>query len=366
MPDVVLFGATGYTGRLTADALARRGADFALAGRNQQKLEALSNRLGAPEIRSAQVGDVDGLARCLDDARVLVTSVGPFARLGDTAVEAALKAGVHYVDSTGEGAFIAAMIEKHDHEARARGIALAPALGFDEVPADVATTLAVEDLESADVTLTYALPTAASMGTRRTALGIIVSEGRWIKDGRPVTVRARERHRWAPMPPPLGVRASHSFPLSSGYVVPLHLSLRNFSTFVTTGKTARFASKVLLPLLRAAFVVPGARDVIEKAFAAGPEGPDEDARARSRWTVLAEARAGDKWRNVALAGTDPYGLTAETLAAGAMRMAESGFSGTGVIAPVEALGLDRAEKTLIDNGVTIDVYGAGSANTGEE
>jgi short subunit dehydrogenase-like uncharacterized protein len=170
MPDVLLFGATGYTGRMTARALADRGADFAIAGRSRAKLESLARATGGPEIRAAEVGDPDGLAEACSDVRVMITCVGPFLKLGLTAVEAALRAGCHYLDSTGEGPFIRDLIEHKDGQARRAGVAMAPAMGFDEVPADVAATLATQDLEPADLVLTYALPTHASRGTLRSRI----------------------------------------------------------------------------------------------------------------------------------------------------------------------------------------------------
>ena len=103
MPDIRLFGATGYTGRLTALALARRSASFAISGRSRAKLDAVARECGDPEVRLASVGDTGSLVSALDGTKVLLTCVGPFERLGHTAVEAALEAKVHYIDSTGEG-----------------------------------------------------------------------------------------------------------------------------------------------------------------------------------------------------------------------------------------------------------------------
>src|SRR5688500_1772647 len=144
MPDVLLFGATGYTGSLTAEALGRRGASFAVAGRSADKLEALAARTGATDARVAEVGDTDALTAALSDVKVMITCVGPFGQLGNTAAEAAIRAGVHYVDSTGEMSFIDRLVATYDERARAAGIVMAPAMGFDEVPADVAVTLATE------------------------------------------------------------------------------------------------------------------------------------------------------------------------------------------------------------------------------
>ena len=355
MPDILLFGATGYTGRLTAEALARKGASFAIAGRNKAKLYALADETEGPEVRIASVGDEDALVAALEDVKVLITCVGPFVELGDTAVEAALKAKVHYIDSTGEGPFVAKLIER-DAEARDAGIVMAPCMGFDEVPADVAATLAVEGMEKPELVLTFAVPQIASKGTIRSALQIMTSEGQWVRDGRPIMIRAGQERRWAPMPPPLGPKSAVAFPLAEGRLAPLHLDLDALSIYVTIGTLQRYGVEYGLPLMGRALDSSWGQWIRDKALQVLPEGPSQEQRQKSKWTILAEASAGKEWRNVALAGRDVYGLTAEFLAAGAMRMAEADFEGAGVKAPVDAVGLDVWQKELVANDVSIDVY----------
>jgi short subunit dehydrogenase-like uncharacterized protein len=358
MPDVLLFGATGYTGRLTAHALAQRGADFAIAGRNQAKLEALAEAVGAPEVRFAEVGDVSTLTDALHDVKVLVTCVGPFVELGWAAVEAAVRARVHYVDSTGEGLFVQELIERFDAPARAAGVALAPAMAFDEIPADVAATMAAEGLDQPDVVVTYALPSHASLGTVRSSLGIMASRGPWIEDGRRVMVGAGERRRWAPMPPPLGPQHAVSFPFALGHLAPLHLPMRSLKLFTTTGSARRIALRAGVPVARALGRAPAGRRAMERlaGLLKRNEGPGHRQRARSRWTILAEARSGRDWANVALTGTDPYGLSAGLLASSALELAAPGYGRAGVVAPVQAVGLEWLEKQLTDNGVRITTY----------
>lgn len=357
MPDILLFGATGYTGRLTADALARKGANFAIAGRNKSKLYALADETDGPEVRIASVGDVDSLVAALEDVKVLITCVGPFLELGDTAVEAALRAKVHYVDSTGEGTFVGKLTER-DAEAREAGIVMAPCMGFDEVPADVAATLATEDMEKADLILTYAIPQTASKGTLRTALNAITSEGQWVRDGRPIMVKPAQERRWAPLPPPLGPKQTMAFPLSEGRLAPMHLDLNSLSIYVTTGTFQRYAAEYGLPILGKALRTGWGQWALEKALQPLPEGPSEEQRAKGKWTILAEATSGKRWRNVAVSGRDVYGLTAEFLAAVAMRMAADDFEGSGVKAPVQAVGLDTLQKELVANDVSIETFEA--------
>ena len=354
MPHILLFGATGYTGRLTAHALSRLGADFAIAGRNERKLRALASETGDPDIRIAEAGDVESLVRALDGVRVLLTVVGPFVDLGQTAVEAALRARVHYVDSTGEGEFISRLIARRS-DAEAAGIAMAPALAFDEVPADVAATLAVDGFEDPELALTYAMPSGGSQGTVRSALGILTSTGQWIERGRPVPIRAGDEQRWAPMPPPLGPRLGVAFPLASGYVLPLHLKLSSFRTYVTTRTPQRIATRFAAPLLRGMQQTPPGRRLIEGFVARLPEGPDTQGRG-ARWTILAEASDGEAFRNVVVSGRDPYGLSAELLALGSLTMAADDYDRSGVLAPVEAVGLETLQKVLIEQGVTTETF----------
>ena len=357
MPDVLVFGATGYTGRLVAHALAERGASFALAGRDRTKLERLASATGNPDVRVASVGDIDALVAALGDCRVLLTCVGPFSELGWTAVEAALRARVHYLDSTGEAAFVGRLTERHD-EARAAGIAMAPCIGFDEVPGDAAATLAAEGLVRPDVVLTYALPSNGSRGTVKSALGIITGRGPWIADGEQVSITPGQHERWSPMPPPLGPKAAVSFPLANGHLVPLHVDVNSLELYVTCGTRQRIGMKLGLPLLRTAYKLPLVRDACNRGVhrLQRVEGPEEGQR-RKWWTILAEARSQGKWRNVSVMGRDVYGLTAALLAAGAMRMAQPDYDRSGVLAPVQALDLDFLEKILLDNDCTFASYG---------
>lgn len=357
MARVVLFGATGYTGRLTARALHARGIDFAIAGRNRSRLEALAGETGDPEIHVSGVDDVGALTRAVEGSRVLISCVGPFVDLGDAAVEAALGAGVHYIDSTDEGDFIARLLARFDDRARAAGITLAPAFGFDEVPADVAATLAAQDLRDPEVDLTYAVPTTFSAGTARSALRILPREGQWIEGGRALRIRMGRRSRWVPMPPPLGPKLAVSAPLAIGYLAPLHLETRALRVYVTVSPARRMAASVLLPLVRMAMAVRPLRGAADLLVARLPEGPDDRGRG-APWTILAEARGDNGWRNISLTGRDVYGLTAECLTTAAAVMAAEDYECAGVLSPVQALGVEALRKELLDQGVEIKEFSA--------
>src|SRR5213080_4052095 len=120
--DIVLFGATGFTGALTAQYLAEHapeGLRWALAGRNRAKLEALAERLGIDvPLLHADVNEESSLRSVADSARVVITTVGPYVKYGEPLVAACAAAGIDYVDLTGEPEFVDRMYLAHHARAR--------------------------------------------------------------------------------------------------------------------------------------------------------------------------------------------------------------------------------------------------------
>jgi short subunit dehydrogenase-like uncharacterized protein len=236
---------------------------------------------------------------------------------------------------------------------------MAPAMGFDEVPGDVATALAAEGLELPEISLTYAFPSQASAGTLRSVLGIVPSKAAWTVDGKTERVATAQESRWAPMPPPLGPQPCVSFPLAICHLAPLHVKARSFRTYSTTGTWQRIAMRATMPAVTALLSSQTVRSVARKVIDRLPEGPGDAARERGRWTILAEATTAEgAWRNVVLTGTDVYGLTGRTLATAATTMAGDGYEGRGVLAPVQAAGVDTLRRELADLGVRITQYEA--------
>ena len=103
MPRVIVFGATGLTGRLTAEALVERGRRPVLAGRSRARLDEVARGLGGDlDVVAADASDPASLEGLVDRGDVLLSTVGPFVRWGDATVEAAIRNGAHYLDSNGE------------------------------------------------------------------------------------------------------------------------------------------------------------------------------------------------------------------------------------------------------------------------
>jgi short subunit dehydrogenase-like uncharacterized protein len=134
---IVLFGATGYTGRLLAEALVERGARPLLAARGADRLTDLGAELGGLETAVADVGRPETVRALVGPGDVLVSTVGPFVRFGGPAVDAAIEAGATYLDSTGEPQFIRHVFEDCGPRAEAAGCALVTAFGYDWVPGNL-------------------------------------------------------------------------------------------------------------------------------------------------------------------------------------------------------------------------------------
>lgn len=155
--DLVLFGATGFTGKLVAEYLAKhaKGLVWAVAGRNEAKLREVMRGLGAAGEKLglflADSSDDEALAKIARAAKVVVTTVGPYAKFGLPLAEACAKNGTHYVDITGEVPFVRASIDRNHDVARETGARIVHCCGFDSIPSDLGVlTLAERARETGD------------------------------------------------------------------------------------------------------------------------------------------------------------------------------------------------------------------------
>src|SRR5919198_621238 len=198
---IVLFGATGYTGDLTARAMVARGLRPVLAARNAERLGRLAAELGGLETQVADVSRPESVRALVERGDVLVSTVGPFKRFGAPAVEAAVDAGAHYLDSTGEGTFIRAVFERYGPQASRAGVGLLTAMGYDWVPGNLAGALALREAGAAATRadVGYFAPGgggfAPSGGTRASAVGIALDPSFAWRGGRLVTEPAGRRVR---------------------------------------------------------------------------------------------------------------------------------------------------------------------------
>ena len=139
--EVVLYGATGFTGKLVAEYLAEAHTDltWAIAGRNQQKLDEVRQALNLPELPTiiADSADPASLTAMAQQATALISTVGPYAKYGTPVLEACATEGTHYCDLTGEAQWMAEVYERIDPMAKASGARLIHCCGFDSIPSDL-------------------------------------------------------------------------------------------------------------------------------------------------------------------------------------------------------------------------------------
>jgi short subunit dehydrogenase-like uncharacterized protein len=359
---IAVYGATGYTGELVVRELQRRGLDHVLAGRSGAKLRALAERVGSDApVHPAAVDDVPALRRILEDCAAVVNCAGPFTHIGEHVVRAAVESGTHYVDTTGEQAYMQRVFDRFGEQAEHAEVAVVPALGFDYAPGDLIAHLAAQGAEPLrELVIAYAVAgVVPTRGTMHSTLEIIGSRGLAYEDGDWRTgpdVPGRASFRF---PEPVGRQAMAPYPSGEIVTVPRHVetrkvtSLMSASTFAPPPLTG--ATPVLMPLLRLLLRTP-LRGALDTAITRLPEGPPEDRRRSARFTIAALALGEDGAVRRGLAqGSDVYGLTAVMTVHGAALMAEDGSRAAGVLAPAQAYDPVAFLDALAAHGVTYEV-----------
>lgn len=339
---IALYGATGYTGKLTAAELKRLGADFVLSGRNREKLESLRDELGAEiPIQPASLDEPEQLRALLADCAAVIDCAGPFMLHGEPVLRAAVDTGTHYLDTTGEQTYMRLAFDTYGSLAERAGTVVIPAMGFDYVPGDMLAALTAEGMGEVDeVTLAYA--PAGFKATRGTALSAIE-----IFKGGSVEWR---KLQWLPAPgglatssfefgEPLGRRKMASYPAGEQITVPRHVPTRRVRTLLTLATVAPgpfgAVAGVLSRPTQLALRTP-LRKALGAAISRLPEGPSPDERAAAKFTIVCEVTRGKTKRRGVVRGRDVYGLTAAAVAEGALTAAKGGISSSGALAPAQA------------------------------
>jgi saccharopine dehydrogenase (NAD+, L-glutamate forming) len=344
--DLVVFGATGFTGRLTAEYLARHAPDglrWGLAGRNRARLEGVRERLASIDgalselpLLSADVTDDVSLKDVANRARLVVTTVGPYLQYGDALVAACAEAGTDYVDLTGEPEFVDRTYLNHHATAVQTGARLVHACGFDSIPHDLGAYFTVRQLpDDVPITLRGVVRASGTVsgGTVHSALNVL-SRGRQSKQARSA------RRRVEPRPEGRSSRAvagkPHRDPVLGRWLLPLPtidpmIVARSGAALPAYGPEFRYSHYVGTKTLR--YAVGGASAVAVLGIAAQVppvrrgllgrihqgDGPDASRRARSWFTVDVIGEGGGQTVRTRVSGGDPgYDETAKMLAEAAL------------------------------------------------
>jgi len=378
---IVLLGATGYTGRLTARELTRAGHAPVLAGRNAQALQALVADLAplapidaAPTWKVADASDPQSVrALVTSPTDVLVSTVGPFTSLGTPAVEAALDAGCVYIDSTGEGSFIHRIFGEWNNRAVSTGTRLLTAFGYDYVPGTLAAEIALSrsgDATPRSVEIGYFVrgPFRMSSGTKASVLAMLTEPQYVFRSGQmlrsfapPHVLRFPAADPAKPDRQALGVTGSELFTIP-----PRHPGLVRVDVGVgwagSRTPLVRAAGAVVTPIARKVQPLLNSRAAAKlpspKPAPTG-QGPSDTERAQARTLVIARVLdALDRpITEVRMEGPDPYGLTGALLAWAAGRAHKHRPERAGALGPVDAWGLDVLREGAASLGLVEVVRG---------
>lgn len=155
--DIIVYGATGYTGRLVAEYLSNHygsrddGPKWAMAGRSQDKLESVRDEIGAPADTPLVVADIDdpaSLNAMCERTKVVLTTVGPYTNYGEPLVKACAATGTDYADLSGEPAWMYQMIGKYGEAAKASGARICFSSGFDSIPFDLGVLMLQKEAQA--------------------------------------------------------------------------------------------------------------------------------------------------------------------------------------------------------------------------
>jgi len=372
---IVLYGATGYMGTLTARAMVASGARPVLAGRNQSRLSALAARLSpagdGTELETA-VAAAEGpgpLRDLIGAGDVLVSTAGPFMKVGRPAVAAAVDAGAVYLDSTGEPPFIREVFEEFGPRAERTGAVLLTAFGYDYVPGNLAGALALQAAGpgAARVRVGYFvrgdIRRGTSAGTRASVTGVLLEPGYAFRGGRIVgertaahvtsfTVDGKKRDA-------LSIGSSEHFalprlrPAAGADGIPEQVPLTDVGVYLgwfgQATRLVHYGSALAAPVSS----LPGVRramDAAARRIQRSRAAPGTATAIRSDVVAVAGDASGRELAAVHLTGGDPYSFTAPMLAWAAGKAAAEGVRPAGALGPVEAFGADPLESACADAG----------------
>ena len=324
--EIAVYGASGFVGGLVVAEARRRGVDVVLVGRHEGRLHAAAAASGGEgvAVRTAGLDDPAGLAAALDGVDAVVNCATPFTLHGRPVVEAALTAGVHYVDVAGEELYVKDVLERYDAQAAQVGVTVLPAANNDCLTGDLLGHLAAAGLgELSTISVAFdAADTEGSRGTVQMALltqatmrsgGLVWQDGAYV--GGAAARRSAVDWPGAPGPSPV-VR----FALPPAVTIPRHVRTRH-------------AEGLASPEVHGFF---GSADQAMVDAMPVREGPGAASRARSRYTLVVDALGvHGRARRAVLQGRDVYGTTA-VIAVEAVRRLVGDGARSGSLTPAEA------------------------------
>ena len=333
---LMIYGVTGYTGRLILEEALAKGLRPIVSGRNADEVRALATAHGL-EARPVSLSDAKALDEALQGVKVVLHCAGPFWRLGPPMISACMRVGAHYLDITGEIA-VFEQCAASGAKAKSLGLTLLPGVGFDVVPSDCLAAHLKRRLPTAtELTLAFTGGTGLSRGTATTMVEGIAQGGAVRRGGKIVRVPSA----WKSLDVDFGDRVRHCVSIPWGDVSTAFHSTNIPDITVYTGmpkSTARWMrwARPIMPLLGTA---PAQRYLKGRINARTP-GPSAERRAGAQSRLWGEAKdaSGNVVRSL-LVAPDGYSLTAMT-AVGAAARVLAGTVAPGFQTPSTAFGAD--------------------------
>ena len=306
--QILIYGATGYTGKLTARTAKEKGLKPILAGRNEAKLKAVAEPLGF-QYRAFDLSERAKLDAALAEVDVVLHIAGPFSATSRPMADACLRTGTHYLDITGEIDVFEALAAR-DAEAKAAGVMLLPGVGFDVVPSDcLAAHMKRRQPDATDLKLFIGGLASMSRGTGKTMVEGVAQGTRVRRDGRFVTMSRANQDR---------------IDFGAGPKPTLGVSWGDVSTAYHSTKIPNIEVHFeAMPQLMAAQRIPGfVKSIMAWPFVQGllkaqidrmPEGPTDEQRRQGRAVLIGVATnaKGERVRS-RLTTNEGYTLTANT------------------------------------------------------
>lgn len=398
----MLYGATGFVGRLTAEhlaAVAPDGVRLGLAGRSRDKLAALRDELGPRaadwELIVADAGDVASLAALATSTRVVATTVGPYGKYDNGLAHACAEAGTDYCDLTGEVPFIRTSIDRSHDTAVASGARIVHACGFDSIPSDLGVLLLHEQVQAdgegdlEDTTLVVESLSGGISGGTLDSMRTVIDE---ITSDAAVRSLVLDPYSLSPdreAEPDLGERDGLGLGRSSelGGIWTAPFVMATFNTRIVRrsnalqgwsyGRAFRYSEVMgmgrspLAPALALGtaagigslglgMALPPTRFVLDRVLPSPGQGPSKRVRDRGHFRVRVHTRTstGARYDSVVAAKGDPgYAATAVMFGQSALCLALDSDrlpGGGGVLTPATGIGLPLVDR-LRDRGLVLEV-----------
>jgi short subunit dehydrogenase-like uncharacterized protein len=322
---VLVYGATGHTGRFVVDELLRRGLTPVLAGRSAERLAAVARQYSGLDQRVVGIDDPDLLRRVVADVGAVINCAGPFLDTALPLARAAVETGAHYLDVTAEQPAVQALYHELDAAALDAGVAVVPAMSFYGGLADLLVTAALDgDSRADEVEVAIGLdrwwPTAGTRatGARNTATRLVIHDGALTALASPAPTTS-----WS-FPAPFGDQAVVQLPFSEVITIDRHLDVGELRSYLNTASL----------------------DDLRDSRTPPPSAADERGRSAQQFVVDVRVRRGSDTRRISAAGRDIYAVTAPIVVEGAVRLLDRRHRCAGAAAPGQAFDAGDVLATL--------------------